>query len=152
MRQSCGCCWALEGIVDHHADIDTCNFYIGLWFKGDAYEYAVRMEHVPGTIHCRRAKSIIIWCIPVHQSRLTSASSSKKTDRVGTLGICSIPFFTTTNQEIFRSNRSNRSNALEMKLRHALISHFPFYLHRKQLGGPHRLVVFAEHAAIQVLS
>ena len=47
----------------------------------------------------------------------------KKTDRVGSLGICSIPFFTTTNQEIFRSNRSNRSNALEMKLRHALIVH-----------------------------
>ena len=44
----------------------------------------------------------------------------KKTDREGTLGICSIPYFTTTNQEIFRSNRSNRSNALEMKLRHTL--------------------------------
>ena len=44
----------------------------------------------------------------------------KKTDRVGTLGIVSIPFFTITNQEIFRSNRSNRSNALEMELRHAL--------------------------------
>ena len=36
---------------------------------------------------------------------------------MGTLGICSIPSFTTTIQEIFRSNRSN---ALEMKLRHAL--------------------------------
>ena len=44
----------------------------------------------------------------------------KKTDRVGTLGICSIPFFTKNNQEVFRSNRSNHSNALEMQLRHAI--------------------------------
>ena len=70
-------------------------------------------------------------------------------DRVGTLGICSIPFFTTTKQEIFRSNSSDRSNALEMKLRHTLSVPLATTINAVYAA---RLHVYSSSAAFTVVS
>ena len=71
---------------------------------------------------------------------------------MGTLGICSIPFFTTTNQDIFRSNRSNRSNVIEMNLRHTLSTAAPpFPPHPSLVITLGVLCCVAQPAALRVI-